>query len=61
MNNQTKRHSVLLDIDLFSVEPNLKVSKLIPKLKEINNEIFNIFNWALSDQAKSFLSDSRNE
>ncbi len=60
-NNQTKRHSVMLDIDVFSTASSFKTGKLSTKLTEINSEIFNIFNWAISEQAKEFLNNNNDE
>ncbi len=45
---------ILLDIDLFFFDQNCGLDSLIQKWKEINDEIFRIFNWAIS---KDLISD----
>jgi len=41
--------NLMLDIDLFYTEEKIPIAKLMEKLFEINQEIFNIFNWCLQD------------
>jgi len=45
---------IILDIDLFSTSP-IESNETIGRAEEINNEIFNVFNWAISDKTKSIL------
>lgn len=53
---------IILDIDLFSTETNLKISGIKEKLTEINQEIFNIFSWSFTDEAKEHLkTNGKNE
>lgn len=61
LNPKTNRHSVLLDVDVYTLEKELSTNKLEPKLVAINKEIFDIFNWSLSDEAKEFLNSPENE
>lgn len=46
--------SCLLDIDLF-FEGKTESKQLVDRLEEINTEIFNVFDWALSAEAKAAL------
>ena len=48
---------VLLDIDLFLVSQELGLKAIESIWEEINNEIFNIFNWAISADLKVSLSE----
>ena len=41
--------NLMLDIDLFYLEEKIPISSLKDKLFEINQEMFNIFNWCLHD------------
>ena len=46
---QTKgKKQILLDIDLFFINQNVMLNLVDAKWTEINNEIFNIFNWAIN-------------
>lgn len=45
---------LILDIDLIS-EGEFSIKDAIPEWEKINSEIFNIFNWAISDQVKESL------
>lgn len=49
-----KNGQVIIDIDLFDLTP-LKIDKIQIKANELNTEIFNIFNWTLSEKAKKLL------
>ena len=46
---------VLIDIDLFSLN-NTDANKVTKLFNLINDEIFNIFNWAICDEAKKHLT-----
>ena len=46
----------LLDIDLFLVNQKVELNSIESIWQEINNEIFNIFNWAISPDLKASLS-----
>jgi uncharacterized protein (TIGR04255 family) len=46
---------ILLDIDLFFYNQDIAIDSLVPKWTEINDEIFNIFNWAISGDLKTSL------
>ena len=59
-NQKTKRPSVMLDIDIYNVEPKFQVKNLESKLNSINQEIFNIFNWAIGEESKIFLNTKVN-
>lgn len=50
----SKIGQILVDIDLFTIE-NVPVDSLEKFSTEINSEIFNIFSWALSEEAKKQL------
>ena len=50
-----KKGQILIDIDLFTVG-DIPVSSLESLSVKINIEIFNIFNWAISEEAKEQLS-----
>lgn len=45
---------LILDIDLIS-EGEYSIKDVIPEWEKINSEIFNIFNWAISEQVKESL------
>jgi uncharacterized protein (TIGR04255 family) len=45
---------IILDIDLFNTSQ-IDSNNTIRVAEEINNEIFNIFNWAISDNTKNLL------
>lgn len=47
---EKKAGQIIIDIDLFKVG-NIDNNKSIDLLREINIEIFNIFNWSLSENA----------
>lgn len=47
---------VLLDIDVFLVNQKVDLNSIESIWKEINNEIFKIFNWAISTDLKANLS-----
>jgi len=47
----------LLDIDLFLVNQKVALNSIESIWQEINNEIFNIFNWAISPDLKASLSE----
>jgi len=49
----TKR--ILLDMDLFFFDQNVPLGSIEAKWSEINAEIFNIFNWAISSELKADL------
>ncbi len=46
---------ILLDMDLFFLNQNVPLSSIEAKWTEINDEIFNIFNWAISGELKADL------
>ena len=50
----TKRGQILIDIDLFTVG-DIQVCSLESFSDKINSEIFNIFSWAISEEAKEQL------
>ena len=52
--NKTLRQ-VVLDIDLFSLPNELQTNKVIEEFQTINDEIFNIFVWAIKDEIRSIL------
>ena len=54
--NETSKWQFLLDIDLFNLNPDFISSNLINEFQNINDEIFNIFNWALLDSMKNYLN-----
>lgn len=54
--NETSKWQFLLDIDLFSLTSDFVSSDLINEFQNINDEIFNIFNWALLDSVKNSLN-----
>jgi uncharacterized protein (TIGR04255 family) len=45
---------VIIDIDLFDLT-NMEIDKISNKSEELNSEIFSIFNWTLSENAKKLL------
>lgn len=45
---------IILDIDLFSINQ-IESKETIRIAEDINNEIFNVFNWAISDKTKEIL------
>jgi len=47
---------ILLDIDLFCINQEVDIDSVESKWKEINNEIFNIFNWAICEGLKESLN-----
>lgn len=47
---------VILDIDMFLINQNLRLDSLETKWKEINDEVFNIFNWCISKDLITDLS-----
>jgi len=47
----------LLDIDLFLVNQKVELNSIKSIWQEINDEIFNIFNWAISPDLKASLSE----
>ncbi len=51
----TEIGQVIVDIDLFSTET-IDTRFTLIKADEINNEIFDIFNWAISDNTKKILN-----
>ncbi|MBS1258588.1 MAG: hypothetical protein MAG551_01647 [Candidatus Scalindua arabica] len=51
-----KKGQILVDIDLFTVD-NVSVDSLESLSFEINSEIFNIFNWAISEGARKKLRE----
>lgn len=53
----SKNGQVIIDIDLFK-EGNLDSNLLVKYLTNINNEIFNVFNWCISENAKSILKNN---
>ena len=48
---------VLLDIDLFLVNQKVELKSIESIWEEINNEIFNIFNWSIRADLKESLSE----
>ena len=52
-----KNGQVVIDIDLFK-ESSLNSKNLVNYFTEINNEIFNVFNWCISENAKSILKNN---
>ncbi len=46
---------ILLDIDLFYFNQNTPLDLIEEKWTEINDEIFNIFNWAISSDLRADL------
>lgn len=49
------KKQILLDIDLFFFNQNVPLNLVESKWTEINDEIFNIFNWAISNELKADL------
>lgn len=49
------KKQILLDMDLFFFNQNVPLDLIEAKWTEINNEIFNIFNWAISGNLKADL------
>jgi uncharacterized protein (TIGR04255 family) len=49
------KKQILLDIDLFYFNQNTPLDLIEEKWSEINDEIFNIFNWAISGELKADL------
>ncbi len=49
-NTAVEKRQLILDIDLYLVQENLKLVDLIPEWKKMNNEIFNIFHWAIKKE-----------
>ena len=49
------KKQILLDIDLFYFNQNTPLDLIEGKWTEINDEIFNIFNWAISSELKADL------
>ena len=49
------KKQILLDIDLFYFNQNTQLDLIGEKWTEINDEIFNIFNWAISSELKAEL------
>jgi len=47
-----QKKQILIDIDLFLINQNVDLNSLKSIWETINTEIFNIFNWALSDKMK---------
>lgn len=43
--------NVILDIDLYRLENQIKTSELLDTLMEINSEVYNIFCWSLNKSA----------
>ena len=55
--SDSKNGQVIIDIDLFK-EGNLDSNHLVEYFTGINNEVFNIFNWCISENAKSILKNN---
>ncbi len=53
----SKDGQVVIDIDLFK-ESSLSSNNLAEYFTNINNEIFNVFNWCISENAKSILKNN---
>ncbi len=49
-NVKIKNRQIILDIDLFSIEENVDKNRIGDELKKINDEIFNIFHWAIKEE-----------
>ncbi|GJL64771.1 MAG: hypothetical protein NPIRA04_34250 [Nitrospirales bacterium] len=49
------KKQILLDIDLFFFNQNVPLNVIEVKWTEINDEIFNIFNWAISPELRADL------
>jgi uncharacterized protein (TIGR04255 family) len=47
---------LVLDIDLYK-QQNISSKDIVSISKKINQEIFNVFNWLISDETKKILSD----
>ena len=47
---------LILDIDLIS-ESQFQVKDVIPEWRKVNKEIYNIFNWSISEQLKASLDE----
>jgi len=47
---------LILDIDLIS-ESQFQVKDVIPEWRKINQEMYNIFNWSISEQLKASLDE----
>lgn len=50
----TLRGTIIIDIDLLHIE-NSQLNQIWPLSDEINTEIFNVFNWAISNNARNIL------
>nr|WP_319401012.1 TIGR04255 family protein [uncultured Carboxylicivirga sp.] len=50
----TKNGQVIVDIDLIDMG-NITIDKILNRSKELNSQIFSIFNWTLSNNAKDLL------
>lgn len=48
--------NIIVDIDLFSTLKNSPIDAIVPKLEEINQEIYNIFMWTFTDKAKELIN-----
>ena len=53
----SKNGQVVIDIDLFK-ESSLSSDSLVEYFTEINDEIFNVFNWCISENAKLILKNN---
>lgn len=49
-----KNGHILLDIDLFNLS-NVEAGNIFNVTETINSEIFNVFNWALSEESSKYL------
>ena len=54
--DKKKKPKVLLDIDLILFNQNIGFDSIESKWKEIKDEIFNIFCWAISEDIKKDIS-----
>jgi len=54
-NRNYKERQFLLDIDLFN-ESQVELNNVTSLFNEINEEIFNIFNWSFQDKIKTMLN-----
>jgi uncharacterized protein (TIGR04255 family) len=50
-------NALFLDIDLFSTEKNVERDKLAEILGKVNDEIFNVFSWAITDKLENILNN----
>ena len=50
-----RKKQILLDIDLFKISTDLLLNDVESEWKKINQEIFNVFNWALNKNLISSL------